>query len=194
MGGRTEERRKQTARKNSALYPGCHMIFRVKRLPLNSAGLESQKTEYLFYAVDGFSSELYAMIGTDESMNSAIRFLDQLHEECAYKIEMLTSDIHNFQDIHFQYYELIRICKKQGIQLVSNSAQPESEQNLVEYVEKQILDQWAQNKELQSATARDRAFARYLNYFNWVQPHAILNQQTPGERLVNYFYPGTAKN
>jgi hypothetical protein len=60
----------------------------MKRLPL----LEHQKTierrEYLFVAIDDYSRELFAAILSDKTQNSAMRFLEQVIEECAYTIEL----------------------------------------------------------------------------------------------------------
>lgn len=180
---------KQFAREHHHLYPGAHVIFRVKRLPLSQVELAAQESEYLFYAVDSYSSELFAMIYFNDTMDSLTRFIRRLFKECAYSIEVLSYDLKNFHDQQLEFFQFGRLCRKKGTRLVFDPEIDQREHEILSYVDGNLLDDWFAHHDFRGVHERMRGLMRYLNYYNWVQPHPILDNHTPGERLYSYFYP-----
>ena len=58
-----------------------------------------------------------------------------------------------------------------------------------ERVIRTIMDMWHNKTEFKSRQHRKIELIRFINYYNTVKPHKGINNQTPIEKLINYFYP-----
>ena len=88
-----QEKLKRQAKRYNKSYPGELVHLDTKRLPLLKGQKATDKRDYLFAAIDGFSRELYAAILPDKTADSAAKFLTRhLIDPCPYLIECVYSD------------------------------------------------------------------------------------------------------
>lgn len=184
-----EKKLKAKAQRYNKRYPGEMVHFDTKRLPLLEGETKLQKPEYLFVAIDDYSRELYVSIQPDKTQESAARFLQQVLEECPYTIEIAYSDngleYKGSEDKH----EFMKLCKEQGIgQRFTRPYTPQTN-GKAERVIKTLMEMWHKKTKFNSKAHRKTELVRFTNYYNTVKPHSSLNNQTPLEALINYFYP-----
>ncbi|NCP58227.1 transposase [Candidatus Wolfebacteria bacterium] len=48
---------------------------------------------------------------------------------------------------------------------------------------------WCRKTEFKSRVHRKQELIRFVNYYNTVKPAKGINNLTPMEKLINYFYP-----
>lgn len=184
-----EERLKKQSKRYNKKYPGEMIHFDTKRLPLLKGESPKNKYEYLFVAIDDFSRELYAAILPDKTQYSAKKFLDQVIDECPYTIEQAYSDNGTEYKGNQEYHAFMKLCQENKIEQRFTKVKHPYTNGKAERVIRTIMDMWHNKTEFKSRQHRKIELIRFINYYNTVKPHKGINNQTPIEKLINYFYP-----
>lgn len=182
-----EEKRKREARRYNKSYPGELVHFDSKRLPLIKGEDQTLPREYLFVAIDDFSRELYAGIFPDKTQYSAELFLRQVADECPYTIEYTYSDNgKEFKGI--SQHAFVAACTELGIgQKFTRIARPQTN-GKAERVIRTIMEMWHQKEIFRDRKSRQVSLLRFINFYNTVKPHKGIDNMTPYEKLIDYFY------
>lgn len=184
-----EERLKVKAKRYNKQYPGEMMHFDTKRLPYLQGESKLNQPEYLFVGIDDFSRELYVGILPDKTQDSSANFLKQVLEECPYTLEQAYSDNGLEYRGNPDKHAFMKLCKEQGIEQRFTKVRTPQTNGKAERVIKTLLDMWHSKTVFNSRAHRKQELIRFVNYYNTVKPHASLNNLTPIEMLINYFYP-----
>lgn len=190
---RIEERLKKQARRYNKKYPGELVHFDTKRLPLLKNETKTDPREYLFVAIDDYSRELFASILPDKSQDSAAQFLKQVIEECPYSIETAYSD--NGTEYRGKPdHEFVKTCRENRIgQRFTKVKRPQTN-GKAERVIRTIMEMWHNRIEFKSRDHRKKELIRFINFYNTVKPHKGIDNLTPHEKLIEYFYPQSVNN
>lgn len=184
-----EERLKKEARRYNKQYPGEMVHLDTKRLPLLENESPRDTREYLFIGIDDFSRELYAAILPDKTQYSAEAFLKQVLDECPYTIEQLYSDNGLEYRGNPDTHALMKLCSQYRIEQRFTKVRTPRTNGKAERVIRTLMQMWHRKTIFKSRAHRRVELIRFVNWYNTVKPHASLNNQTPLETLINYFYP-----
>src|SRR3989344_5381680 len=149
----------------------------------------TDKPETLYIAIDDFSRELYAAILSDKTQYSSTAFLSQVLEECPYTIETWYTDNGTEYKGNSRKHEFMRLCQENGIKQSFTRPHTPRTNGKAERVIKTIQDMWLKKTWFTSRIHRKQELIRFVNYYNTVKPHKGINNRTPMEQLINYFYP-----
>ncbi len=182
-----EEKLKRQARRYNKAYPGELVHFDSKRLPLLKGEDQTLPREYLFVAIDDFSRELYAGIFPDKTQHSAEIFLRQIVDECPYTIEYAYSDNgKEFKGI--TQHAFVNACAELGIgQKFTRVNRPQTN-GKAERVIRTLMEMWHQQETFRDRKSRQISLLRFINFYNTVKPHKGIDDMTPYEKLLDYFY------
>jgi transposase InsO family protein len=183
-----EQKRKQTARRYNKRYPGEMVHFDTKRLPFLEGENARTPREYLFIGIDDFSRELYAAIKPDKTQHSAAEFLEQLVEECPYSVEVAYSD-NGTEYKGRSEHAFVSSCAGHGIGQQFTRVRTPRTNGKAERVIRTCMEMWHDKTRFKSRTHRKTELIRFINYYNSVKPHKGIDNQTPMEKLIEYFYP-----
>lgn len=185
---RLEERRKRAAKRYNKRYPGEMVHYDTKRLPLLVGEDARSPKEYLFVGIDDFSRELYAAILPDKTQHSAAMFLAQVLAECPYTIEVAYSDNgkeYRGTDTH----AFVELCAAHDIRQKFTKVRRPRTNGKAERVIRTLMEQWHEQTVFKSRAHRQNELRRFVNWYNTVKPHAGIDDCTPEEKLLAYFYP-----
>lgn len=182
-----EKKRKQEARRYNKSYPGELVHFDTKRLPLLTGEDQSLPREYLFVAIDDYSRELYAGIFPNKTQYSSEIFLRQVVDECPYTVEYTYSDNgkeYKGTDSH----AFVKACTDLGIgQKFTRVKRPQTN-GKAERVIRTLMEMWHQKEVFKDRDNRHISLLRFINFYNTVKPHKGIDNMTPYEKLLDYFY------
>lgn len=184
-----EEKLKKQAKRYNKKYPGEMIHFDTKRLPLLKGESPKQTHEYLFVGIDDFSRELFAAILPDKTQYSSEKFLAQVIDECAYTIEQTYSDNGLEYRGNEQNHAFMKLCKLNGIEQRFTKVKHPQTNGKAERAIRTIMDMWHSKTEFKNRGHRKLELIRFVNYYNTVKPHKGINNLTPMEKLIEYFYP-----
>lgn len=184
-----EKKLKKQARRYEKNYPGEMIHGDTKRLPLLKGETPTESREYLFVAIDDYSRELFAAILPDKTRYSAEAFLNQVTEECAYTIETWYTDNGKEYKGNPDTHAFMQRCQALKIEQRFTKVKTPRTNGKAERVIRTIMEMWHNKTEFQSRAHRKTELIRFVNWYNTVKPHKGINNQTPMERLINYFYP-----
>lgn len=184
-----EEKLKKEAKRYNKQYPGEMMHLDTKRLPLLKDESPHNTHEYLFIGIDDFSRELYAAILPDKTQYSAEAFLKQVLDECPYTIEQLYSDNGLEYRGNPETHALAKLCSEHRIEQRFTKVRTPRTNGKAERAIRTLIEMWHRKTVFKSRAHRKIELIRFVNWYNTVKPHASLNNQTPLETLINYFYP-----
>ena len=159
------------------------------RLPLLKGETPFAKPEHLFAAIDDFSRELYAAIFPDKTQYSATNFLKQVLEECPYTIETWYTDNGTEYKGNPKKHAFAKLCLENKIEQRFTRIKTPKTNGKAERVIRTLLDMWCRKTKFKSRVHRKQELIRFVNYYNTVKPHKGINNLTPMEKLINYFYP-----
>jgi transposase InsO family protein len=144
--------------------------------------------EHLFVAIDDYSRELYAAIYPDKTSHSAAHFLATVLEQCPYTIERILTDNGTEYKGSLEYGHGLKQLTS-SLKLKHSFTKPYHPQTngKAERVIRTLMEGW-HHHDLRSRDQRKQKLARYINYYNGVKPHKGIDNQTPNERLYEYFY------
>ena len=183
-----QEKKKKEAKRYNKKYPGEMMHLDTKRLPLLKGEEKTKKREYLFVGIDDYSRELYAAIMPDKTQYSAKKFLDQILDECPYDIEQIYTD-NGLEYKGNEKHAFVKLCKKNRIEQRFTKVKRPQTNGKAERVIRTLMDMWHNRIEFKNRNHRKLELIRFVNYYNTVKPHKGINNKTPIEQLINYFYP-----
>jgi len=184
-----EKKLKSQALRYHKDYPGEMMHSDNTELPMLEGEKRTDKPETLYIAIDDFSRELYAAILSDKTQYSSTAFLSQVLEECPYTIETWYTDNGTEYKGNSRKHEFMRLCQENGIKQSFTRPHTPRTNGKAERVIKTIQDMWLKKTRFTSRIHRKQELVRFVNYYNTVKPHKGINNRTPMEQLINYFYP-----
>ena len=185
---RIQEKLKKQARRYNKKYPGEMMRLDTKRLPLLKGESPNNRYEYLFVGIDDFSRELYAAIMPDKTQYSAKKFLDQILDECPYTIEQAYTD-NGLEYKGNEQHAFRKLCQKNKIEQRFTKVKCPKTNGKAERVIRTLMDMWHRKYAFKNRNHRKLELIRFVNYYNTVKPHKGIENRTPMEQLINYFYP-----
>ena len=183
-----EEKLKKQAKRYNKQYPGEMVHADTKRLPVLEGETPRDTHEYLFVAIDDFSRELYAAILPDKTQYSAETFLKQVLDECPYTIEQVYSD-NGTEYRGAKDHAFMKLCNENRIEQRFTKVKTPRTNGKAERVIRTLMDMWHRKTHFKSRTHRKTELVRFINWYNTVKPHKGINDRTPMEQLINYFYP-----
>jgi len=186
-----EKKLKQQARRYEKSYPGEMIHGDTKRLPLLKGESPLCQREYLFVAIDDYSRELFAAILPDKTQDSAKTFLDQVSEECAYTIEVYYTDNGKEYKGNPDDHAFMKHCHELKIEQRFTKVKTPRTNGKAERVIRTLMEMWHGKIEFKSRAHRKTELIRFINWYNTVKPHKGINDRTPMERLIDYFYPNS---
>jgi transposase InsO family protein len=184
-----EKKLKNKAKRYNKSYPGEMMHSDNTQLPKLVGDTKLSKPETLYVAIDDFSRELYAAIMPDRSQFSSASFLKQVLEECPYSIEQWYTDNGTEYKGNPKEHELMKLCQENGIKQSFTKVKTPQTNGKAERVIKTLQEMWHNKTQFKSRIHRQQELTRFVNYYNTVKPHKGINNLTPLEKLVQYFYP-----
>lgn len=184
-----EEKLKKQSKRYNKKYPGEMMHFDTKRLPLLEGESPKLNHEYLFVGIDDFSRELYVAIMSDKTQHSAERFLKQVLEECPYTIEQAYSDNGLEYKGNPEQHAFVKLCIANNIEQRFTKVKCPKTNGKAERVIKTLMDMWHSKTKFNSRQHRKNELIRFVNYYNTVKTHKGIDNLTPMEKLIEYFYP-----
>ena len=162
------------------------MHFDTKKLPLLKGEKKTDQSQYLFVAIDDFSRELFVAIMPNKSMQSAATFMKQVIEECPYTIEVAYSD-NGTEYKGNRDHDFVAICRNNHInQKFTKPARPQTN-GKAERVIRTLMEGWHCAK-FKGRDDKNRQLCRYINYYNSVKPHKGIDDKTPYEQLIEFFF------
>ena len=183
-----EGKLKAQAKRYNKQYPGEMVHVDTKRLPLLTGEIRLQKHEYLFVGIDDFSRELYAAILPDKTQYSAETFLKQVLDECPYTIETVYSD-NGLEYRGGKDHAFMGLCKEYQIEQRFTKVRTPQTNGKAERVIRTLMEMWHEKTVFKSRAHRKMELIRFVNWYNTVKPHKGIENRTPMEQLINYFYP-----
>ena len=184
-----EDKLKRQANRYNKKYPGEMVHFDTKRLPLLKGESPKATHEYLFIGIDDFSRELFAGILPDKTQYSSEKFLIQVIDECAYTIEQAYSDNGLEYRGSEKNHAFMKLCALNNIEQRFTKVKHPQTNGKAERVIGTIMQMWHEKTEFRSREHRKLELIRFVNYYNTVKPHKGINNLTPMEKLIEYFYP-----
>lgn len=184
-----EKKLKAQAKRYNKNYPGEMFHSDQTRLPLLKGETPFSKPEYLFVGIDDFSRELYAAILPDKTQYSAANFLKQVLKECPYTIEAWYTDNGTEYKGNPKTHAFAKLCLENKIEQRFTRVKTPRTNGKAERVIRTLMDMWCRKTEFKSRVHRKQELIRFVNYYNTVKPHKGINNLTPMEKLINYFYP-----
>jgi transposase InsO family protein len=184
-----EKRLKAKAKRYNKDYPGEMIHGDTKRLPLLVGESPTAQREYLFVAIDDYSRELYAAILPDKTQYSAERFLYQVIEECPYTIDQWYSDNGKEYKGRTHEHAFMVACTAAKIEQRFTKIKTPRTNGKAERVIRTLMDMWHRKTQFNSRAHRNQELIRFVNWYNTVKPHKGIDNRTPMEQLITYFYP-----
>lgn len=185
-----QEKLKKEAKRYNKKYPGEMIHMNTKRLPLLKGERKEGRREYLFVGIDDFSRELYVAIMPDKTQESAKNFLEQIIDECPYIIEQIYSD-NGTEYKGNENHAFSKLCKENKIEQRFTKVKCPQTNGKAERVIRTLMEMWHNKYIFKNRNHRKLELLRFVNYYNNVKPHKGINNQTPMEKLLDYFYPKT---
>lgn len=183
-----EEKLKKQARRYNKQYPGEMVHMDTKRLPLLKGESPKDSHEYLFVGIDDFSRELFVAIKSDKTQSSSSAFLRQVIEEAPYTIEQIYTDNGTEYKGTKEHAFSIECAANKIEQRFTKVKHPQTN-GKAERVIRTIMQMWHEKTVFVSRAHRRTELIRFVNWYNTVKPHASLDNLTPQEQLLSYFYP-----
>lgn len=184
-----EKKLKTQALRYHKNYPGEMLHSDNTELPMLEGEKHMDKPETLYVAIDDFSRELYAAILPDGTQYSSTAFLGQVLEECPYTIETWYTDNGTEYKGNPRKHEFMRLCQENGIKQSFTRPHTPQTNGKAERVIRTIKDMWLKKTRFASRIHRKQELIRFVNFYNAVKPHKGIDNLTPMEKLISYFYP-----
>ncbi len=119
--------------------------------------------------------------------NSGRSFRCQVTDECPYTIEYTSSDNgKEFKGVNDHAF--VKACTEIGIgQKFTRINRPQTN-GKVERVIRTLMEMWHQQEMFRDRKSRQISLMRFINFYNKVKPHKGIDNMTPYEKLLEYFY------
>ena len=83
----------------------------------------------------------------------------------------------------------MKLCRENKIEQMFTKVKNPRANGKAERVIRTLLDMWYNKTKFKSRTHRKQELIRFVNYYNTVKPHKGIDNLTPMEKLISYFYP-----
>lgn len=183
-----EEKLKKQAKRYNKRYPGEMVHCDTKRLPILTGESPKDPHEYLFVGIDDFSRELFVAITPDKTQESGASFLKQVIEEAPYTIEQIYTD-NGTEYKGTNEHAFVAVCRENKIEQRFTKVKHPQTNGKAERVIRTLMEMWHEKTVFASRAHRKTELIRFVNWYNTVKPHASLDNLTPQEKLLSYFYP-----
>ena len=186
------KKKNSEAKRYNKQYPGEMLHMDTKRLPPIKNDRD-RTPEYLFVGIDDYSRELYISIHPDKSQESSSRFLEQIMDECPYKIEKIYTDNgkeYKGSDRHL----FVQNCEKYSITQAFTRVKRPQTNGKAERVIRTIMEMWHQKNTFTSRKERNISLKRFCNWYNTVKPHKWIWDKTPYEMIEDFYFWNTETN
>lgn len=184
-----EARLRKQAKRYNKEYPGEMMHFDTKRLPLLTGESPRSNHEYLFVGVDDYSRELYAAILPNKTRFSSETFLRQVMAECPYTIEQTLSDNGPEYRGDTESHAFMKLCQENQIEQRFTKVKHPYTNGKAERVIRTLMELWHDKTVFKNRIHRKTELIRFINWYNTVKLHKGIDNKTPLEKLIEYFYP-----
>lgn len=184
-----QEKLKRQAKRYNKNYPGEMFHIDTKTLPLLKGETKKERKEYLFVGIDDFSRELYAKITSDKTQNASKDFLKQVLEECHYDIEQIYTDNGTEYKGNEEKHSFMLLCKENNLDQKFTKVRCPQTNGKAERVIRTLMEMWHDKTEFKNREHRKKELIRFVNFYNTVKTHKGINNLTPMEKLISYFYP-----
>lgn len=184
-----EKKLKNQAKRYNKQYPGEMMHSDTTRLPLLEGESPFRKPERLFVAIDDYSRKLYAAILPDKTQYSAAKFMEQAVNECPYTVEVWYTDNGREFQGNPGNHAFMKLCQENKIEQRFTKVKTPRTNGKAERVIRTLTEMWRHKTRFKSGIHRKQEMIRFVNYYNTVKPHKGINNMTPMEKLISYFYP-----
>lgn len=180
------EKQNKQARRYNKKYPWEMVHMDTKKLPAIKWDAD-KSNEYLFVGIDDYSRELYVRITSDKTQFSATDFLEQVLNECPYRIEKIFTDNgkeYKWSDDH----AFVKLCELSWItQWFTRINRPQTN-GKAERVIRTIMEMWHSKHQFKTREERKLSLYRFVNWYNTVKPHKWIDNKTPYEYISNFYY------
>jgi transposase InsO family protein len=176
------------ARRFEKQRPGELLHLDLKYLP----ALRNARHDFEFAAVDDFSREAVVAIHTDQTSQTAARFLEHVLATLPYRVEAVLTDnalaftmrraFHATRLTRFQ-----QVCAAHDIRHYLLRPYAPQSNGKVERFFRTINDECLHVRPLFTFAARSRAVDDFVWYYNHERPHQSLGGMTPVGRRTLYF-------
>lgn len=168
--------------------PGELLHLDLKYLP----ALRNARNDFEFAAVDDFSREAVVSITTDQTSLAAATFLEHVLATLPYRVEaVLTDNALAFTMRHAHFRDRLtrfqQVCAAHEIRHYLLRPYAPQSNGKVERFFRTIDDECLHVRPLFTFTARSRAVADFVWYYNHQRPHLSLAGMTPVARRKLYF-------
>jgi transposase InsO family protein len=175
------------------LYPGEMVHFDTKMLPLLQGEHKQMPREQMFVAIDDYSRELYADIMPDKSALSSSSFLESVIAACPYIIVKAYSDNGTEYKGRRDQHLFALTCGNNNISQGFTKPYTPQTNGKAERVIRILLEEWHRVTIFSSREHRKQALQRYVHQYNFMRRHGGIDNYTPNERLLEYFYNESPK-
>lgn len=177
-----------TPRRYEKQRPGELLHIDLKYLP----ALRNARHDFEFAAVDDFSREAVVSIRTEATSLAAAAFLEHVAATLPYPIEaVLTDNAFAFTMRHARYSDRVtrfqQVCAHLKIRHYLLRPYAPQSNGKVERFFRTIDDECLHVRPLLTFSARSRAVADFVWYYNHERPHLSLGGMTPVGRRTLYF-------
>jgi len=109
-------------------------------------------------------------------------------EECPYTIEVAYSD-NGLEYRGNETHAFAKLCKDSKIEQRFTKVRTPQTNGKAERAVRTLMEMWHKKTHFVSREHRKKELIRFVNYYNTVKPHKGIDNMTPLEKLLDYFYP-----
>lgn len=170
-------------------YPGQMVHFDTKRLPLLRGEAMNCKREHLHVAIDDYSRHLIADIFPDKGQYSSAIHLEEVIQNSPFIIEGIYSDNGSAYKGR-KDHAFVAKCIDNGLSQAFTRPRRPQTNGKAERVIRTLMEEWhskLNTGEYITRRERKRALQKYVHHYNHRRNHKGINNQTPIQRITNYF-------
>jgi transposase InsO family protein len=167
-------------------YPGQMVHFDTKRLPLLWGEGIRDKREHLHVAIDDYSRHLTADIFPDKGQCSSAIHLQEVIKTAPYNTEGVYSD--NGSAYKGRYdHQFVAKCIENGLSQGFTKPRHPQTNGKAERVIRTLMEEWHIKGRFENREDRKKALQEYVYQYNHNREHKGIANQTPIQRITNYF-------
>lgn len=169
--------------------PGELVHADTKRLPFLTGESKALPREVLFVAIDDMARWLVADILPDRTQESAAVFGQMVAERVPFPIEDWYSD-NGKEWKGTDEHAFVAFCRTQSIGQKFTKVKHPWTNGKAERVIRTLMDEWHRKETFTDRTERRSSLYRFVDRYNHERAHMSLKNQTPIQRLSNYYRNG----
>jgi len=167
-------------------YPGEMVHFDTKKLPIIPGDGKLQPREYLHVAIDDYSRWVFADILPDKTAYSSAIHLEETVIVMPFTITCVYSD--NGSEYKGKAdHPFVQGCTKFGFKQSFTKVRHPQTNGKAERMIKTLMLEWFKGRYFTSRDQRRKFLYAYVNWYNQVRSHQSLDNNSPLERLEEYY-------